>query len=320
MSQVKLKIKNRIKKSIFKLKGADKGIHVLTYHGLIDEITQPRLQRNFHTISAFKEQMHLIKKSGAKVLSPQEFDFHVGNNSIHQIKKAFLLTFDDGYRNNLLAMEILYEFGYNATYFISTDSIGSSSSVWTVNLSLLLLYGSLKLVVYSGKSYQLDSDKSRNEAFNAIRYNLKAASGVDRIDGYQSIVSQFPNGELESLIQKYSCFKMMTKNDISQASASGQNIQSHGVLHELLHQNQTQEVVLAELIKSKQKLEENTKKEVSWYAYPNGDHTFPGLAQMAEEAGYKKAFCLDYKSFDKTDSMFHIPRYNATQLSTNLLF
>ena len=90
LNQIKLKVKNTFNKAIFKAQGKDKGIHVLTYHGLIEQRSHPRLQRNFHTVKEFKEHVKRINASGAKVLSPKEFEEHLENSSLHKLKKAFL--------------------------------------------------------------------------------------------------------------------------------------------------------------------------------------------------------------------------------------
>lgn len=320
MNQFKLKVKNVIEKGRFKLKGRDQGIHVLTYHGLVETRSHPRLQRNFHTTDEFWQQLKALKKSGAKIFSPREFDEELENKTIFNTKKAFLLTFDDGYRNNLKAAEILSEVNLEAAFFISTGTIGSKESVWTVNLSLLLLCGSLKSIQYRSEEILLGSEEERNRAFNRIRYALKACTGEERVDAYQTVIQQYPNGELETLVDNFSCFKMMTEKEITELSDSGQSVQSHGVMHELFNRNQSNDVVKNELFNSKRRLESITKKPVTWFAYPNGDDQQPESDLLLQESGYNKAFALGYRSFLQKDNLFHIPRYNASQSSTKLLF
>ena len=53
----------RVAWSARRLAGRDLGgVCVLAYHGAIERITDPRLQRNFHEMDAFRRQVALLKR------------------------------------------------------------------------------------------------------------------------------------------------------------------------------------------------------------------------------------------------------------------
>jgi peptidoglycan/xylan/chitin deacetylase (PgdA/CDA1 family) len=102
-----------------------KGIPVLMYHkvwpGHADAltITPERLQ----------EQWQLLKTEGYQALSLTEF-LAVARGEQPRPAKAVLITFDDGYRNNLrYAYPLLQQTGFKATFFIigSTLVVGAGT-------------------------------------------------------------------------------------------------------------------------------------------------------------------------------------------------
>jgi peptidoglycan/xylan/chitin deacetylase (PgdA/CDA1 family) len=319
MISLKQKVKDVFAKTSFQMQGRDKGIHVLTYHGLIEKRSSPRLQRNFHTVDEFVTQIRAIKKSRAKVFTPQEFETEDVSNFMQKHKKAFLLTFDDGYRNNIKAMEILEDFGFRAAYFVTTDSIDSAYSIWTVNLSLLMLEGNLTTVDFEGRKYAIGTIEARNAAFNLIRAELKSVDGKQREDMFSNLMIQFPEGDLKELMAKHPYFVMLSSAEINQAAKAGQFFQSHGAKHELLHRHQTSGIVTSELSDSKYCLERITGMPVTWFAYPNGDDMQPNLGTLMAESGYKMGFSLGLRSVKPSDFSFFIPRYDARKNEVNLL-
>jgi peptidoglycan/xylan/chitin deacetylase (PgdA/CDA1 family) len=99
-----------------------KGIPVLMYHrvwpGHNDELTidPPKL----------KEQWSWMKKGGYHTLSLSEF--LIAAKTGKYPKKSFLITFDDGYTNNLeYVYPILKEFNWTATFFIIADNIDGTA-------------------------------------------------------------------------------------------------------------------------------------------------------------------------------------------------
>lgn len=98
---------------------AGKGIPVLMYHkvwpGRNDDLTI--------SPERLREQWMYLKGEGYTTLSIGEY-LEIAKGQKQAPRKAVLITFDDGYRNNLTyAYPLLKELGWNATFFIITNSI-----------------------------------------------------------------------------------------------------------------------------------------------------------------------------------------------------
>jgi len=77
--------------------------------------------------TTFRAQMRCLKEKGHHVLSLMEF-VSLLQSGREVSKKSVVLTFDDGFANNLtVALPVLKEFGLTATVFIATGYVGDSS-------------------------------------------------------------------------------------------------------------------------------------------------------------------------------------------------
>jgi peptidoglycan/xylan/chitin deacetylase (PgdA/CDA1 family) len=101
-----------------------KGIPVLMYHriwpGLRDGLTL--------TPEQLREQWLFLKTNGYQCLSLPAF-LDIARGVKPKPEKAFLLTFDDGYRNNLTYVyPLLQELGWCATVFIIGDTLDGTAT------------------------------------------------------------------------------------------------------------------------------------------------------------------------------------------------
>jgi peptidoglycan/xylan/chitin deacetylase (PgdA/CDA1 family) len=100
-----------------------KGIRVLMYHKIA------KCETDFLTVSIEQFEMHLkyLQSLDFQYITAQQLlDFHLENNPLP--KNTILLTFDDGYVNNLdLAYPILKKYHAKATIFIPTAYVGKTN-------------------------------------------------------------------------------------------------------------------------------------------------------------------------------------------------
>jgi peptidoglycan/xylan/chitin deacetylase (PgdA/CDA1 family) len=283
------------------------GISILTYHGLVNEITNPRLQRNFHTVQQFEAHILYLKKKKFKFLNASELSYFIENPTEIKPQKMVCITFDDGYQNNLKAIEILEKNEASGTFFISTDSINSATSIWTVNLSLLMIEGSLTSIFFLEKEYSLATYELRLEVFNFIRNYLKKVPAEIRKALFDEVLNQFPMQELENLVVKHDYFKMLTWDEIRKVQNCNIQFQSHGHFHEIHNQEQNAATLKIEIMISKKVMEENLKNEVFLFAYPNGNFNSNSVPFL-EETGYKAALTLGEKKYLGDSDSYCIPR------------
>ena len=77
------------------------------------------------TVQMFAEFVRYFHNHGYEFVSPDQL-----GKGLNPDGKYVLLTFDDGYYNNLRALPILEQYGAPAVFFISTVYIRSGSSFW----------------------------------------------------------------------------------------------------------------------------------------------------------------------------------------------
>ena len=244
-------------------------IRVLTYHGVVARKTDERLERNLHLVDEFRSQINFLRRF--PILGLDEL-IEICAKGRCRRKCAAAITFDDGYVNNLMAAEILEKHRLPWTLFVSTGVIGSGGTIWTVELSLLMLHGEANCIELYGQSWALRTRDEREHSFQAIRSLLKHEPALERRNLMDAIRSQFPSGEPVRLLDRFPGLRILSWDQLSQLAGSGVAIGSHGVDHELHHERQPDLVRLCELVESKATLEKRLGRPCRAFAFPNGDH------------------------------------------------
>jgi peptidoglycan/xylan/chitin deacetylase (PgdA/CDA1 family) len=282
----------------------DRANHVYCYHGIVLERGDARLERNFHLLSEFRRQVHFIRRQSVVPLSEVAANLAQGCGFSHS---AAVITFDDGYANNLAAAEILTEAKLPWTVFISTGAVGPQGIIWTVELSLLLLHGHCNRLDAMGQAWRLTSREARESAFQAMRYPMKAMPANLRQETTNTIRAQFPASETQRLLEQFPTFRMLTWKEIRQLAEAGAEICSHGVDHEIHHAAQETEVRRRELVESKKEIERQLGKPCRFFAFPNGN-SCEHSAREVEEAGYQMAFTTQPGFMRPDSNRFLLPR------------
>ena len=102
-------------------------IPILMYHNILpsEEVTNNSSQVS---IEMFKEQLMALKNAGYTSIDFNEYKLYKeGKYELHN--KPFIITFDDGYLDNYtIAYPILKEMGLKATYFVSSQYVGVTTT------------------------------------------------------------------------------------------------------------------------------------------------------------------------------------------------
>lgn len=103
---------------------------VLMYHMISDPLTAAD-SRFCCPAKAFRTHLNYLKKSGMRVIGLDRILQHLCGDEIKE--DAVAITFDDGYLDNYEnAFPLLQEFGFPATVFLVTGSIGGTNE-WMAN-------------------------------------------------------------------------------------------------------------------------------------------------------------------------------------------
>jgi len=285
-----------------------RGIRVLFYHGVVERKKDVRLERNFHLLFEFKEHLRFLRFF--RVLSADEL-LDVWTNQKDHGKPAVVITFDDGYANNLIAAELLDKYRIPWILFVSTGAMNREGKpLWAEELSLLLLHGRAQRVEALGKVWSLTTREEREIAFQEIRYPMKRLPAPQRRQVMEEIRQQFPEGETQRLLEQFPSLQMLTWEEVQQLASAGVEIGSHGVEHEIHHPNQLEVVRREELVFSKKEIERRLNRPCRYFAYPNGDF-IESSPKEVQEAGYLMAFTTQQRAVLPNDDPYLLPRIGA---------
>jgi peptidoglycan/xylan/chitin deacetylase (PgdA/CDA1 family) len=295
---------------------------VLTYHGVLPKIPEDHSDyeyRNFVTVRQFENQIKLLLKKFKPV---KVSDFYNGNPNLN---RGFLITFDDGFRNNYShALPVLKKYGLQATFFITTDFVGSRELLWTEQVTRLIQKTNEKeFEVELDKNYslRLNSALKRERASELIRRYLKHQSPSKRNKILEQMKLQLRDVELSVNEENEERYLFMTWEDIKKMANSGQVIGSHTHTHPILSTLDEKES-FQELKLSKENIENHTNEPCLTMSYPNGekDDYFAIQKRQLSTLGYKCAFTQisPFKNY-QTDQ-YELNRLNISLKMKNAVF
>ena len=265
---------------------------VLAYHRITDP-QQPGFDTFAPNVSAtpadFAAQMDYVAQHFNVVSMEEVVDWL--QNGRFLPPHPLLITFDDGYRDNLTeAFPILQQRQLPATIFLATNHVGSSSPFFW------------DLVAYSFHHTQQTSaalpllglqswadDSSRNAVMLTLLRQLKRLPDQDK----WTAVRQIPAALGVTVPDHAFAGLHLTWDDVGQLQANGISMGAHTHTHPILT-SCTDEQAQHEIKLSKQLIEEKTGQPVLSFAYPNGqsyDYT-PEHAAFVAAAGIPMAFTL----------------------------
>jgi peptidoglycan/xylan/chitin deacetylase (PgdA/CDA1 family) len=100
-------------------------IPVLCYHGVEEN---PECSYNIST-HTFRQQMEYLKQNDYKTLTLKEYENRIKNGSF-ELDNVVYITFDDVHRSAYVnAVPILKEYGFTATFFVTTNLLGKEDFI-----------------------------------------------------------------------------------------------------------------------------------------------------------------------------------------------
>jgi peptidoglycan/xylan/chitin deacetylase (PgdA/CDA1 family) len=85
----------------------------------------------------FLKQMEFIKRNKYEVISLQEYCQALKEGRT-QSRNSVIITIDDGYKDNLIALKVLSRFDYPVTLFLATDTISNQGYLSYEDISYFL--------------------------------------------------------------------------------------------------------------------------------------------------------------------------------------
>ncbi|MDL5155680.1 polysaccharide deacetylase family protein [Actinomycetospora termitidis] len=223
--------------------------------------------------------------------------------------RAVVLTFDDGYRDNLeLGVPMLERHGLPATFFLVPGFLSGTVGAWWEDLSSAFDRARASSLEFGGTAYPLSTPAERETAHAAVRGALKTldhASRVAEVARVSALLAPAETSVGEGLFMDWSGAKSLL--------AAGHEIGSHTVSHAIL-ERESESGQRAELGESRAALESGLGITVDTLAFPNGssgDYS-DVTTRVAAEAGYRCAVTTTAGLASGKDSPYEMRRVVVT--------
>jgi glycosyltransferase involved in cell wall biosynthesis/peptidoglycan/xylan/chitin deacetylase (PgdA/CDA1 family) len=281
---------------------------IFIYHRVSD------LDRDPHRLavhpSRFEDQIRYLKNKFA-VISLQELLTRISHRQ--PVKNCVVITFDDGYSDNLyLAKSILEKYSIPATFFITVGMIGSSRELWWDELERIFLSKNITfkpLQIYIDKREHYWDVRSREVARVVFWEIYKLIKNLPHFKREQILCELFNWRGLERDNGRET-HRMLNREEILDMS-DGELIEigCHSLTHPVLS-NESVKRKWAEIKESKLILEQCIKRKVRSFSYPFGlrreiDEDTIGVVK---ESGYLCALSNIQGNIDGKNDPYILPR------------
>lgn len=218
--------------------------------------------------------------------------------------RAAAITFDDGYRNNLMiAKPLLVAAGLPATVFIAVDAV-QTGIMWN------------DLIIEGARRWRSDMDMSD------LGFRTESLHQCDETARVRLLISGLkyrPMGErveLATEIFQRACNErpmrlMLSEAEVTQLQGDGIELGAHTIHHPILTST-PDDVARSEIVDSRAWLRDVTGQTPELFAYPNGE---PGVdydqrhVTMVREAGFRGAVSTRWGAARADSQMFELPRF-----------
>ena len=281
------------------------------YHGVV-ESDSCYFSPSHLTLVQFEEQLKYLTEN-FEIISTDEAFTKIKNKEKLD-KKYITVTFDDGYKNNLIsALPLLEKYKVPTTFFISSICIEEEADkfLWLEITSALGYFNKNDLIEVNSLIFKNLVCKEKNISLPDYIKNL---SYEERDLVLKHLVDTYNvKSNLESLPEEI--WKLMNKQELSQlAQSKFVTIGSHGHRHFNLA-NIKPEFAEEELRISKIMLEEITNSEVNLIGYPDGSYN-EEVKDIAEKLGYIGQFAVNYKSPKDFNDLRIMNRHGVSSTTT----
>jgi peptidoglycan/xylan/chitin deacetylase (PgdA/CDA1 family) len=261
---------------------------ILCYHGVIAQKPKDRARyANTVSVAEFQSQLEYLCRNYHPISAAELLACLRQQRPLPA--RSALVTFDDGYQNNLVAGEILLKYGVPCVFHVTTGYIGSARVLWTDELlNRLELWPDPEVPLPLGGTRVLPRNPTeRQRALWEIKESCKKID-ASRLEGY---LEQIRTRALE-LREDPELFEFLNWDGVRKL-AKNFEIGSHTVAHPILTRIPPARLE-QELRESKQMIEAETGKPCFCIAYPNGgaDDVSTAVTEAAANTGYKLGFTL----------------------------
>lgn len=259
-----------------------------------------------YSAAKFREQMTHIAKNFTVVSLD---DVGKGNLPRNRHNYYAAITFDDGYRDNLLyAFPVLKELKIPATIFLATGYIESGRLPWYDQVCLafkLTMTDGISLAAIGGPEATL---KTRVQRLHALGLTLQWLRSIDEAARAKALPALFQ--ELRVPAQLTLPNGMLSWEEVRRMSKEGVTFGAHTITHPVLASISSAQLE-REIMGSKKKIEEKLQLPVRHFAYPFGRKfdVSQEARQTVQKAGFETAVTTEWGFNFPGDDPYELKRF-----------
>ncbi len=257
-----LKLDRLVAQCSFAMGNEDGVLLSFLFHGLFKESEEAHSgllePQQAITVEMFRRFLEHFQKHSYTFVSPADI-----SRGLHPSGKYVLVTFDDGYYNNVRALPILSEFGVPAVLFVSTDYVTQGKAVWWDVL-------------------ERESVK-RGTPRKQVRYLFESLKQLKTSEAEDQIRAHFGSSALMPVSDVDRPFLPSELRDFSRHPliSLGNHTSSHAILT-----HYSAEEARVQIQRAQDDIYALTGKSPEIIAYPNGDIS-DGVVDVARNAGMR---------------------------------
>jgi O-antigen/teichoic acid export membrane protein/peptidoglycan/xylan/chitin deacetylase (PgdA/CDA1 family) len=305
---------------------AVKDLRVLAYHRVLADLDESRYAFDAELVSARREefdwQMAYVARHFQPVTCAQVADAINAGTALP--KRAVMVTFDDGFRDNYeVAFPVLKHHGVPGLFFVSTGYIDRQEPFWfdwIVHVFLQTAETRVHLEAIEETIELGATPQTRRAAALQLLRTLKRAPETKRL----RVVEQLR--QLTRVVMSPEALAQsapMTWDHVREMSRAGMEFGSHTVSHPILSTISDPAALQLELGSSKARIEQETGVPTIALAYPVGGRNAVNeqVLQATAAAGYQFAFTyLPGVNKLSTSQRFMLNRIQVERYTSRAMF
>jgi len=246
---------------------------VLFYHQVV---RRPRPDHYFFrqslTLDQFREAMEFVRRH-YHPLSAERM-WRLCQDGDRFPPRSVLITFDDGFRNNLLAAEILHELGMNALFFVLSGTIDTDFKPWYLRFAHILSTRRRASCQAAWGAVSFDEAMARRRWLATAKEHLLATPPLERDRQLEQLAKELECPPIDPEDEDYD---FLGANDLRRMRELGMTIGGHSATHDNLPRCNDAELK-SEMIDSSERLAAASDGPIEYFSYPDGRYDARVLA------------------------------------------
>lgn len=282
--------------------------YIFCYHGVSkkkDLSINPKMNLNNKHISEdeFYKQIKFLSQN-KNVISIDDL-----KNERNIKEENIIITFDDGFKNNLLAAEILDKFKLPCIFYLSIGNIINQKMFWVDMLEDFIMMNKLKKFHFEGVEYKLQCINTRLKCLNEIKYKLKRFLKSERDSFLEDLTFKYnysPN-------YNFPLFELLNTDDVKSLYTNNLfSIGGHTFNHDPMTTFDNYDDLFHDTKKTLKTLGDITNSKIDNYSFPEGTDDFFDNKCIDVLKKFNIGFCPT--AIEGINNRITMPNYNSFRI------